>query len=107
MGVDRTTFSNGDKIPIQHMSLNLFADFDKFKLTGSVVLEAIATESTEQIILDTRKLNIQKVFLIEKTKFVELDFKLEEHDPVFGMSFFHHSLLFIKRYSQGKICKHI
>jgi leukotriene-A4 hydrolase len=80
-GVDYHSFSNPDEIRVTHLSLDLSANFDTKQLVGKVRLDIErAAPSNNQLILDTRALNIAKVTVAGE----EVPYKLGETDPELG-----------------------
>lgn len=74
------SYSNYDQISVKHLKLNLSADFKAKTLSGTATLVLNHLQPAEELILDTRKLNISKVEADGK----EVKFALGTEDSILG-----------------------
>lgn len=83
---DYFSFANTRDFASRHLELDLLVDFDRERLSGHAVLhmERLNPEA-EQIILDTRNLQIQSVsLLLAEQAPMALDYRIGPSDPVMG-----------------------
>lgn len=80
---DPHSYSDPEKAVVKHLQLNVAVDFNKQILSGEAIYD-IQNNNSEEIIFDTRNLNIQKVTLSEDEK--ETTFSLSKNDSVFGQA---------------------
>ena len=59
--VDHNTFANLAKVQTTHLYLDLFVDFPRKVLTGSVQLTLAVIQETKVVVLDTRFVNVKTV----------------------------------------------
>jgi leukotriene-A4 hydrolase len=72
LGVDPHSYANIEEVRMTHLSLDLNVDFVKETLKGSATLQLDHKKKTRKLVLDSKKLNIEKVLLDndEETDFV-------------------------------------
>jgi hypothetical protein len=110
--LDPNVFSNIHEIQTRHVHLDLKVNFEKKKLIGSatLTLEAVKND-VKQVILDTRALSIQHVFLeeiplqVSKYSFLNLlliSFSLHLHQKIRNLV-----LLYIFNYLNHYIKEHV
>ncbi len=63
LGPDPHSYANIDEIKMTHLSLDLNVDFDKHVLSGTARLDLDNFKKTKKLVLDARKLSIEKVTL--------------------------------------------
>lgn len=85
---DPHSFARPDLARVTHLSLDLTVDFDARRLVGRASLDVAAAEGTDELILDTRGLDVRDVFL-EEGEGAEGDeqvatFALTSPDPLLG-----------------------
>ncbi len=80
---DPHTYSQPDKAVAKHLALDITVDFSQQVISGKAVYDIQNTNSNE-IIFDTKNLNIQKVTLGEDEK--EAKFSLSVNDSIFGQA---------------------
>ena len=84
-GEDPHSFSNHDRVRVEHLKLDLTADFRARVLSGHVLLEldgAEGAENAERLVLDTWKLDIDDVTGVGSDGTLEpLSWRLTEPDP--------------------------
>jgi len=79
---DPHSFANYEHVRIEHLSLALAADFNERTLEGHVTLVLDNEDSARQLVLDTRKLDIQDVNQVDADGALEpLSWRLAEADP--------------------------
>ncbi len=64
---DIHSFAQPDAVVMKHLHLDLAADFSKKILSGKAVLDIENKTAATQLILDTRDLNISKIYLDDNT----------------------------------------
>lgn len=80
---DPHSFSEPDRIVIEHLQLELRTDFDRRVLEGQVVIHLKRLDDRiDRLILDTRDLSISEV----TANGAVLDYQLSEVDPVLGQA---------------------
>lgn len=77
---DPHSYANFNEVRVQHLSLDLEVDFENHVLTGQVDLSINNMEKSNKLILDTRKLSVNKVLIDNQ----ETTFSLGEKHPLFG-----------------------
>jgi leukotriene A-4 hydrolase/aminopeptidase len=65
---DIHSFAQPDEAIVKHLSLDLHVDFDKEVLSGKVILKIENKTGTDTLHLDSRDLNINKVFLDDNSE---------------------------------------
>ena len=80
---DPHSYSQPEKAVVKHLALDLKVDFEKQELSGKAVYD-IQNNNSNEIIFDTRNLNIQKITLGEDEK--EASFSLSKNDSIFGQA---------------------
>ena len=80
---DLHSYSQPDKSVVKHLALDINVDFEKQLLSGKAVYD-IQNNNSDEIIFDTRNLNIQKITLGEDEK--ETKFSLSAKDSIFGQA---------------------
>ncbi|RMG71103.1 MAG: M1 family peptidase [Bacteroidetes bacterium] len=60
---DPHSYARPEEARVQHLSLDLSVDFDKGVLAGTATLELARAQGAKQVILDTRGLDIQQVWI--------------------------------------------
>ena len=84
-GPDPHSFSNHDEVRVEHLTLDLTADFDARILSGHVALALERSEAAERLVLDTWKLEIDDVNGVEDDgTLTPLSWRLAESDPERG-----------------------
>lgn len=78
---DQHSYANMDEVIIEHIHLDLKADFSSKTLSGFADLSIKNLKESESLILDTRLLSVQSVELDQK---IETSFKMGKTDDVFG-----------------------
>ena len=83
---DYFTFANTEQFVTRHIALDLDVDFERQVLRGSVVLNMIVLDSSaDQIILDTRDIDVESVVFIQASGDTEIaTFHMGEPDEVLG-----------------------
>ena len=83
---DYFTFANTEQFVTRHIALDLDVDFEEEVLRGSVVLNMIVLDSSaDQIILDTRDIDIESVaFLLANGGSEAASFEMGDVDAVLG-----------------------
>ena len=83
---DYFTFANTEQFVTRHIALDLDVDFERQVLRGSVVLNMIVLDSSaDQIILDTRDIDVESVVFIQAGGDTEIaTFHMGEPDEVLG-----------------------
>ena len=83
---DYFTFANTEQFVTRHIALDLDVDFEEEVLRGSVVLHMIVLDSSaDQIILDTRDIDVDSVVFISTNGDTEIaTFNMGESDDVLG-----------------------
>jgi len=85
--LDPHSFSNPEQLRTEHLDLDLTVNFDKKQLHGHVVhkLKTMAGQSPKELVLDTRKLNIEKCEVSTNgTDFTTVPHQLDKEDRLFG-----------------------
>jgi leukotriene-A4 hydrolase len=85
--VDPHSFSNPEQLRTEHLDLDLTVDFDKKQLHGYVThkLKTLEGQSPKELVLDTRKLNIEKCEVSTNgTDFTTVKHQLDKEVPIFG-----------------------
>ena len=77
--IDPHSYTDPEHGAIEHMSLNLVADFEKTQLTGDVILQ-LNKESPGVLHLDTRDLEIHEIVSTAPG----VSWSLGEPDPILG-----------------------
>ena len=80
--IDLHSNANYADVIVKHINLDLTVDFDNKLLSGSAALEIENKTGTNKLILDTRKLRIQKVTL--GPNHTETEFSLRPTQPFLG-----------------------
>ncbi len=80
-GPDLHSFSNYDKVLLTHLSLDLSVDFESNIISGTAKLDLDNKTQSKKLILDSRKLTIEKVLLDDGT---QTKFTLGESIEPFG-----------------------
>jgi leukotriene A-4 hydrolase/aminopeptidase len=78
---DQHTFARPEEVVVRHLSLQLNLDFDQKIASGSAKLDLDRKTKSNQVILDTRNLDIQSVTLDDGRK---ATFKLGDEVPFLG-----------------------
>jgi len=86
MGKDIHSFSEPEKAVVKHLSLRLQVDFDAKQLSGTATWYIERTPDAEALVLDTKGLAIEAVFLDDDT--TPVSFSLGKEDPVLGQALF-------------------
>lgn len=81
-GGDPHSFANADEIAVSHIHLDLDVDFDAEKLRGRASLTLDRKGDASHLVLDTRDLAIEAVFLDDEPS--PADYALGEADGLFG-----------------------
>jgi aminopeptidase N len=82
---DWHTFSNYQAIVSTHVDLNIQVDFEKKQLSGFIEHHLKAIDSNvNELVLDTRDLDIHKAERLEGKQWISTDFKLGSRDKVRG-----------------------
>ena len=83
---DAYTYSNYHQVKVEHLYLDLSVDFSSKSLSGFAELSLNwLTDSVQQVILDTRDLDIHQVFSQNMTgDWKNVKFSLAKRDPVLG-----------------------
>ena len=79
--IDVHSYANGGQVAIRHLALDLAVDLDQRHLRGSATLDIENLTGTDQLVLDTRFLQIERVSLDGG---VPVTFALGFFDPVLG-----------------------
>lgn len=85
--VDVHSFSNPEQIRINHSDLHLKVDFNKKQIKGHVThrLKAMEGQSPKELVLDTRRLNIEKCEVSTNgSDFATVPHQLDKEDRIFG-----------------------
>jgi leukotriene-A4 hydrolase len=78
---DPASFSRPDEVAVAHLKLDLSVDFSRKILTGRASLRLHHNTGADRLVLDTRDLDIQRVFLDGTTP---AKFTLAEPQPILG-----------------------
>ena len=83
---DPHSFAESDRFRVEHIALDLRADFEAHRLEGSAELTVLQLDPyAQELILDSRDLEIESIHLIEPGGVAKvLAFTLGERDPVLG-----------------------
>ena len=83
---DPHSFANTDQVVVEHLSLNVHVDFDKKQIAGFAKLRINNKAKANELILDTRDLNIQKVQLekLESKDYSDTTFSLGDEVKYLG-----------------------
>jgi len=83
---DYFTFANTEQFVTRHIALDLDVDFERQVLRGSVVLNmTVLDSSADQIILDTRDIEVENVVFIRSGGDTDVaTFEMGERDEVLG-----------------------
>lgn len=60
---DPASFSNFQEVQITHIDLDWEINFDTNVINGAAFLHLNVSKSTDKVILDTRDLNVNKIYL--------------------------------------------
>lgn len=80
---DPHSFSDPNAVAVSHMHLDLYFDFQKETVMGTVTY-SLDRKSGNELILDVNNLNIHKVFLKDKDEGTGLDYTVSDPDPILG-----------------------
>ncbi|MEP5765038.1 MAG: M1 family metallopeptidase [Halieaceae bacterium] len=82
---DPHSFSNPQQVLVRHLDLSLTADFKQRQLIGSATLDIERqVDDVEELVLDTRGLQVGLVETSDGQGWVPASFRLGEPDPVLG-----------------------
>jgi len=77
---DPHSYSNPEQVRVEHIALDLTADFAKKQLAGTAILRIRNEAKTDTLVLDTNGLAIGKVTVAN----APVQFRLAQADPIFG-----------------------
>ena len=84
---DPHSFANPEEALVRHLSLHLSVDMDNELLEGEAVWEIEATDQAQEIILDTKAMNILAVMTShDGVASTPVTYTLDEADPVLGQA---------------------
>jgi leukotriene A-4 hydrolase/aminopeptidase len=78
---DLASFSRPDEVAVEHLKLDLSVDFSRKILTGRASLRLHHNTNADRLVLDTRDLDVQRVFLDGTTP---AKFTLADPQPILG-----------------------
>lgn len=81
---DPHSYSNFDEVIIKHIDFDLTVDFDKKQISGKASYKIENLKNSDELILDTRNLSIEKVTLNENE--TPAEFILSNPDSIFGQA---------------------
>ena len=79
--VDAHSYANGVEVALRHVALDLSVDFDRRQLRGSATLEIENRNGAEELVLDTRGLQVDRVTLDDG---VPADYSFGAADAILG-----------------------
>jgi aminopeptidase N len=84
-GIDYHSFANPDEVKVQHIDLDLTADFDQKIFNGAATLTVKRQKpEARKLVLDTRDLTVESVEYVDKAQSRPLKWQWGRSDPLLG-----------------------
>ena len=83
---DAYSYAIQEEAYVKHLDISLAVDFDLKSIKGEAVYDIVAETFAQKILFDTRDLNIQGTFILDKDHWEEVAFNMGLEDNTFGQS---------------------